>query len=270
MQKLSLTFAIILICGVFAYAGPEALPSSGKDMKQTIAPVPECDFSWTGFYIGAKGGYGWNADSNVDIHPLPDGVFTAAGPQSLNPDPEGFFGGGELGFNWQVGKWFVIGAEADFSGSDISDGATRVPALGPPGFTPVPDSVLHVQQDVDWFGTVRGRVGFVPWCRMLIYGTGGFAYGDVDFSGDLDFRASPGGTHHYPVSNQDTQTGWTAGGGLEYAINRHWTIKVEYLYVDLGNESKDVQGVAFNPPFHVRYDWDTQFHTVAGGVNFKF
>ena len=120
MKQLTCLTTILSACLAFtAFAGPEPMPS-GKDMKQVApAPMPECDFSWTGFYFGGNFGYGWG-DADTDFDPLPDAAtFRALNPQSLSPDPDGFIGGGQIGFNWQWNKWLVLGAEADFQGSDI-------------------------------------------------------------------------------------------------------------------------------------------------------
>lgn len=266
MRKQILTSLFAVALTTIVSAGPEPIQSSGKEMKETVAPAPTCDFSWTGFYIGGRIGYGWgNGDTHAEG--LPPALFDID-PGSHDLSADGFIGGGEVGFNWQLGRYFLIGAEADFSGSTMSDDFTAVQDVPQ---TPGIPADFHTSQDINWLGTVRGRLGFVPWCRMLVYGTGGFAFADVDNSSDIDFRPFPGGVHHYPASNHDTQTGWTAGGGLEFAISRHWTIKAEYLYVDLGDESSTGNPLPTpNPPFQVRYNWSTQFSTVTGGLNFKF
>ena len=266
MHKLAFTFAIVLLCGAFAYAGQEV--SSSKEMKQTVAPVPECDFSWTGFYIGLRGGYGWSSNDDVHIRLFDENQDFIVDPSHQNLDSDGFVGGGELGFNWQVGKWFVLGAEADFSGSDINGDSSRVHDI--PQFSPDMNE-FRTSQDVDWFGTVRGRVGFVPWCRVMLYGTGGFAYGNVDDSGVLDFVPF-GGLSHLPASHDETDTGWTAGGGVEFAIGHHWTIKAEYLYIDLGDHSAIAPQIPDlnTPSTFAQYRWDNAFHTVTAGLNFKF
>ncbi len=270
MKKIVFTSIVSVALGALAFAGPEAIQSSGKEMKTTVAPVETCDYSWTGFYIGGRAGYGWSNDGDVHAEGLPN---DALNPFRIDPghqgiDYDGFVGGGQIGFNWQLGKWFVLGAEADFSGSTMDGDSTRdhfVPdiAAGPA------DVPLHASQDINWFGTVRGRIGFVPWCKLMIYGTGGFAYADVDDS--VDFNLIPeGGNASYPAHRSDTETGWTAGGGIEYAIARHWTIRAEYLYIDVGDQGATGFPIPPNPPFHTHYDWDTQFHTVTAGINFKF
>jgi len=245
-----------------AFAGTEMY--SGKESKAVAPAPPECDFNWTGFYVGLKGGYGWgNGDFHADQ--LPDGdAFEIVQPRhDLSAD--GVIGGAEVGFNWQWNH-FVLGAAADFFGSDMSDSFHRFVDVTNDPFSP---ALLRASEDIDWFGTVRGRIGFVAACRFLIYGTGGFAYANVDDSANLDYRPN-GGTIQYPASRSDTETGWTAGGGLEYAIGHHWSIKAEYLYVDVGDDSKVANPVPTIPTFTTRYNWDHQFHTVTAGLNFKF
>jgi outer membrane immunogenic protein len=122
-----------------------------------------------------------------------------------------------------------------------------------------------VHQDIDWFGTARLRVGFLPTCRLLLYGTGGLAYGDVNFSADTNYVNSA-----FPASASETKVGWTAGAGAEFALTRRWSVKVEYLYFDLGDESSTANRVPLIPPFQVRYDWETTAHTVNVGLNFRF
>jgi len=248
--------------------GPEPISSSSKEVKQ-VAPVqPACDYSWTGFYIGARAGGGWGdgeSDSHL-VNRVPGFDFELPGHNDL--DDGGFIGGGEVGFNWQW-HWLVLGAEADFSGSTISSDHSDIRDLGNP--TNVTQAEVSVHQDLNWVGTVRGRLGFVPWCRLMIYGTGGFAYGQVDDSADVDFR-NLGGSTHYPGSRDDTGTGFAAGGGVEYAINRDWSVKVEFLYIDLGDENQlVVQTPDLNSGADVtQHHWDAQFHTVTAGLNFKF
>jgi outer membrane immunogenic protein len=272
MKQLScLTIACASIAlALTAFGGPEPM-SSGKEMKQVAPAPPECDFTWTGFYFGGNAGYGWgNADTDFD--PLPDpATFFDLNPTSLSPDPSGFIGGGQLGFNWQWGKWLVLGIETDFQGTDIEGHDRRGPiedffGLG----VNSPDSFLAAHERVQWLGTTRGRIGISPWCRWLFYGTGGVAYGNVDYSANTNF--ANGIT--YPVDFTETNVGWTAGGGIEYAIGHHWTVRVEYLHYDLGSQDRTQNqlflGVPQGPPFFVHYNFDTNGNIVRGAINFKF
>jgi len=275
--RLTILFCTCAALALTVVAGPEPLPS-GKEMKQVAPAPPECDYTWTGFYFGGNAGYGWG-DGETRFEPLPDAAtFLFLEPQSHDADPNGFIGGGQIGYNWQWNKWLVLGAEADFQGTDIEGDKTISPVISPSG-APSPlvtDSFLRTHERMQWFGTARGRIGFVPWCRLLIYGTGGLAYGNVDFSGDslfVDTTAPPPGVEVHPVSKVETKTGWTAGGGIEYAIGHHWTVKAEYLYYDLGDETATITELlngAPNPPFGIHYRWEMQGNIVRGGFNFKF
>jgi outer membrane immunogenic protein len=261
-----------LALALTAFGGPESLPS-GKEMKQVApAPPPECDFTWTGFYFGGNAGYGWgNADTNVD--PLPPGLFTDAVPITLKPDPSGFIGGGQIGFNWQWNKWLVLGIESDFQGTDIEGQARSSPIVNAAGVVVFTDSFEEAHERMQWFGSTRGRIGISPWCRVLLYATGGVAYGSVDYSANLNFGPTLPETT-YPVDFTETKVGWTVGGGFEYAIGHHWTVKAEYLYYDLGNADRTqnqlFNGVPQGPPFFVHYNFETTGNIVRGGFNFKF
>lgn len=124
-------------------------------------------------------------------------------------DPSGIFGGGQFGYNWQTGQ-IVFGGETDLqiSGAD--------------------DTVAPVQFSTPWWGTTRGRVGYA-WNSFLIYGTAGLAYGGV--------KAETAG-----LSEDKTHWGWTAGAGVEVGLNRAWSAKAEYLYVDLDNRNYTITG----------------------------
>src|SRR5580692_5946668 len=175
---LTITACATLSLAITAFGGPEPLPS-GKEMKQVAPPPPECDYTWTGFYLGGNAGYGWgNADTHFD--PLPDPVtFGDLEPTTLQPDPSGFIGGGQIGFNWQWNKWLVLGIETDFQGSDMEGSETSSPIIDPGGSSEGPDTFLFAHERMQWFGSTRGRIGFSPWCRWLFYATGGVAYGNV-------------------------------------------------------------------------------------------
>src|SRR5262245_10847 len=236
--------------------------------KAPVAPPPLPVYSWTGFYIGGHVGYGWR---NVDTSytPLPDPVaFGALAPTVLGTDVNGVFGGGQIGYNWQASPHWVIGVEADISWSGIKGSSTLAPV---PPFVGVPlaGSYLSTSTDINWFGTVRGRLGFLVTPTLLLYGSGGFAYGDVDHSANTFYPGAPGA--QYPANVSKTKTGWTAGGGLEWAFANNWSAKIEYLYIDLGDESVVANVLPVNPfGDHVAYSWDTKINTVRLGLNYKF
>lgn len=216
---LGMTFAsVVALASANAadmYRAPEG-PGGYKDGPGYVA------VNWAGFYAGVNGGYGWSA--NTDFL-----------------DPTGGFGGGQIGYNWQ-GMWhphLVLGVEADFEGADISDSMSA--------------ARTSAKSELDWFGTVRGRVGYAM-DRALVYATGGFAYGSVKNSGCLGGLCG---------SASETQTGWVAGGGVEYKFAPAWSGKVEYQYIDLDASSLSGAG-----PLGLGNEDRSQFSTVRVGLNY--
>jgi outer membrane immunogenic protein len=122
--------------------------------------------------------------------------------------------------------------------------------------------------EVEWFGTIRARLGFLATPRFMIFGTGGAAYGETNSYLNASFSASDGSSGGFGVSKSGTNWGWTAGGGFEYAITDNITLKTEYLYVDLG--SQNLLSVGGGPIAGFDLDVDTHFHTVKAGLNFLF
>ncbi|MFO1108620.1 MAG: outer membrane protein [Bradyrhizobium sp.] len=257
---------------VLAIAGSIVLASTLNSLAADMAVkapaiAPVSVYNWTGFYIGGNVGYAWgNADTF--FNPLPSAaIFVNLLPQTLSPDPKGVLGGVQAGYNWQAGK-FVLGVEADIQAADIN-GDVRVTPIIQNNGTPFPGAgFLSAHQRIDWFGTVRARAGVTATDRLLLYVTGGLAYGDVNYAAQTDFR--PGGTTLYAANFTKTKVGWTVGAGAEWAFASNWSAKVEYLYIDLGNESTTVNPVPALPPFQVAYSWKTQEQVARVGLNYKF
>ncbi|KOX59915.1 porin [Streptomyces purpurogeneiscleroticus] len=253
-----------------------------------FAPVPV--FAWTGFYAGFNAGYGFDASARSNaatIVSLPAGSPLVVGPaapsqvafggsRSLN----GFVGGGQVGYNYQVipGSGVVVGVEADAQYVDFGRNRNRFALT--PGFAPGANVVFADPTGLaglDYFGTVRGRLGYA-FDRTLVYGTGGFAYGS---GGGRQFGLPNGSTNSF-------QTGWAAGGGIEYALptdsflnffrSSAVTLKVEGLYVNLDRGNRNTGVYAFNaatgatfvaPGFTARNN-PTEFAVVRAGLNYKF
>jgi outer membrane immunogenic protein len=232
--------------------------------------------NWSGFYAGANVGYGWgNNDMSVaDVSPDPGDSGISPTPQSVGNRSNGVIGGGQIGYNWQIGS-FVSGLEADIQGSGIKGTAQSRLAtfeLGDP--TAVGSGTS--EQKLSWFGTVRGRVGVTVTPDLLLFGTGGLAYGNVSHSGNTAFTfTDQSNTFGFPVQSSQTKIGWAAGAGAEWMFARNWSAKVEYLHIDLGSSSA-VGGIVLNgipdPAFGdaVAYHWHNTFDTVRVGVNYHF
>ena len=174
MKKILLSGVALVALFAAAPASAADVPVRGPVYKAAPAPV----FNWTGFYFGGHVGYG-------------------SGDSDAVGDLDGFLGGLQLGYNWQLSRNWVFGIEGDISGTDINT------AVGP--------------SHIDYLGTLRARVGYT-WDRTMLYGTGGLAWN----------RSSVGGAH-------DNDTGYALGLGLEWAFAPGWSTKVEYMYYAFDN-----------------------------------
>ncbi len=246
------------IIALFAVASVNA--ARAADMPVKAPPAPVSVYSWTGCYVGGNGGYAWNNGKSAYQDPnTADPINPPPGDsQILTPtstDSSGLIGGGELGCNWQMDPRVVLGLEADIDAAHLSGSASTV--VGPPadfriGAVDVGAATLtgtaSEQVLLRWLSTIRARVG-VPVLsdRGLLFVTGGLAVGSVSSSGSVVLNSSaPAIYDAWGGSNSSTLTGWTVGGGLEYALTDHWTTKAEYLYYDLGNASHPLNLIASN------------------------
>jgi outer membrane immunogenic protein len=232
------------------------------------ADAADTGHHWTGFYIGLNAGAAIN-DSHYDLSPGkgyegdPDNPLRS---DSGEFDDTSFTGGVQAGYNYQINN-FVIGIETDFNynGVDESDHVDRALAA------PLGGQFIHtVKQEIDYFGTLRARAGFTPTDTLLVYATGGLAYGRVRSSSHVQFDVPV--EDNYSGSKSSTQTGWTIGGGLEYALSCNWSIKAEYLYVDLGSQSYSSwsQDPICGNDCSYTTDLKTRENVVRFGINYKF
>jgi outer membrane immunogenic protein len=208
--------------------------ASAADMP-VKAPARVAAVSWTGWYAGVNIGGAWDAKTTATFAPanaataiLFDGTF----PTALSPDPKGLIGGGQIGYDWQISQW-LLGLEADFQGSGYK---------GTASIAPFNFFNTSIEQHSDWFGTFRARLGFLPTPNLLIYGTGGLAYGQTEVSFStipvgMTLATCPANFTCAVGASLSTRAGWAAGAGLEYMFSQHWTARAEYLYVDLGSQA---------------------------------
>jgi outer membrane immunogenic protein len=238
--------------------------ASAADMPPAYKAAPAAQFApydWTGFYVGLHAGGAWN-DNTTTVNFLPDPVTFLALPFAFTPNGEGWLGGAQIGANWQSGVW-VLGVEADISYVDLDSAGTVAPILTPGG-VPLPGTVHTSNSEMSWFGTVRLRGG-IAWDRFLLYVTGGLAVANIDHA-----TATAGPGIIYAATASDTATGWTLGGGFEWAFAPNWSVKLEYLYYDLGNTTLVANPVPANPPFQVATTFEDQGHIARIGVNYRF
>ena len=276
MKKILLAVSAVALALSAGSAMAADLPSR-KEAPVYVPPPPPPPL-WTGFYAGLNIGGGWDANGGQSgVSGYYDPRYALGAPiwtTGRNPVNQGnnlFFlpngntlgseggvvGGAQAGYNFQWNQ-FVLGAETDFQGTSLTGGHNNplvsYPALfnnggafGSNNLAAV-GAITGANISLPWFGTVRGRVGYLFTPTLLIYGTGGFAYGDVQ-----------------AWSFSNTRTGWTAGGGVEWMFAPHWSAKAEYLYVDLdSNGQTGTFGWTWGNHFH------PQLNVVRAGINYHF
>jgi outer membrane immunogenic protein len=263
MKFSALTVAAALVAGSATAAD---LPSR----KEAPVFVPPPVFSWTGPYLGLNLGGSWLTRNNNDWNNWGGGGW---GWNNNSGSNGGVSGGLQLGYNYQLSPMFVVGLETDFQGTSI--GGSNNNNNNWWGAGNGWGNLLNDRERVPWFGTVRGRLGVALLdSRLLIYGTGGFGYGEVNRNNLLSWWGNN--------NNGNIRTGWTAGGGVEWAFLPNWSAKIEYLYTELSdnNNNNNNWWIATLPAFQTpgvvgvgAWNWTrhrTQINTVRAGVNYHF
>jgi outer membrane immunogenic protein len=259
---------IVMLLATLAFGATCNAAEAATSMRLK-APATAADsvHAWSGWYAGAVAGYGFGS-AQIDIDPISPGGLLRAGfvSRQLGDDPTGALGGLALGANKQVGS-ILYGFETDFSYSAI-----RAGVIGPFLITPFDFQTADAQK-LTLFGTVRVRAGLVMQERSLIYATGGLAYAQarlstfaIDTSADIC-----GGPVKFCTygSNEQWKAGWTLGAGWEYALDRNWSAKLEYLYYDLGTLTNFMTD-GLTPVGNFHGATDIKGNIVRVGVNYLF
>jgi outer membrane immunogenic protein len=245
------------------------LPSRSAPPTPVFAQPPI--FSWAGPYIGINAGGAFSSGGNTKTIGSPgfQALGPALAPGSLNTNGSGFIGGAQAGYNFQSGS-LVYGVEADIDWLDQKKSASFTSSTTVLGST-LTTAATH---NLDYLGTVRGRLGFTPTDRILVFATGGLAYGGVKESGSVFANSAP--ALAWSGSTSGVRTGFAVGGGAEYALTNNITFKGEYLYYDLGGKSNTAVGnaavnsvAALNGVYYVSRA-DTKGSLVRVGLNYKF
>ncbi len=248
--------ALYLGASMLAVAAAAIVPASAADIYRGEAGGFKDAYAatWTGFYLGVNGGYGSSAGKGTatanafddDSRTTPPG-FVFSNPAPVSFDRSGGFAGGQIGYNWQQDDHLVFGIEADLQRAGIS-GSAKTRSVADINLNGQPDVITNVtaNSSLDWFGTVRGRVGYT-FDRALIYATGGLAFGGAwrldgsvndSVTNSTNFR---GFQTTASAKSDDTHVGFALGGGLEYALTSAWSLKAEYQYIDLGSSNLGTQ-----------------------------
>ncbi len=215
----------------------------------SLSPVkPLSAYDWSGFYLGGHLGYGWQTVNETSRLNLASGVI---GP-SWSYHSSGALGGLQVGYNVVIKRSFLVGLETDFSAANIDGGGIN------------PEQTAYASTRVRWFGSVRGRVGYL-FNNSLLYGTGGLAW----LNGDAHRQQIAGSTNNARNGTVESlsysKLGWTLGGGLETPLTYRATVKLEYLYL----ASFDKIFVTW-PLAQTQPNLDLHVQTIRLGLNFKF
>jgi outer membrane immunogenic protein len=229
---------------VIATVGPVAAADLPRAPMYLPLPMPAIDH-WTGCYVGVTAGGAWGSSN----HTAESGAFAG---QSITGDfgTSGGTAGGTLGCNYQINRW-VLGAEGDLSWINNKGSAPDLSPFNSRGTSTTQQS---------WLDTVRGRVGF-SWDRLLVYGTGGVAFTGAN----VEVCALAG-----CVTQSGSMTGWTVGGGIEYAPSNDWTFKIEYLYADFGSAQFLNPPVRLGAATFLTRDVRLTNNILRAGLNYRF
>jgi outer membrane immunogenic protein len=283
----------LLTLGAFGALG--RVDADADEMTSPPAAVitaPASSLQWTGFYIGGNGGYGWSS-SSVAYTPndaaASAGTCGGVGHGKCIPGQDfltrGPLAGGQIGFNWQINGLWLVGVETDYQWASLTGTATSSFSLGNVGNT-----TMVADQSIKSFGTTRIRMGVILSNPLLLYGTGGLAYGQVSenfkvgnpvsagsdslASGGFSYVCSAGNPACFAGASSKTMIGWTVGGGAEYALTNNLIFKSEILYVNLGVPAGTVvaQGAAAGttPSSFAANLSPAGFIVARGGLDFKF
>jgi outer membrane immunogenic protein len=215
-----------------------------------IVPV----YNWSGGYIGLNVGYGWGRSADTSGLGAPI-VFSDTVTSNMN----GVLGGAQIGYNSQIQNW-VVGIEADFQGTGQR---STHPLTCPAGVCTGAVLPVTMSQELDFFGTVRARAGFTIVPTVLLYGTAGLAYGQVD--GNTNLLGA--------VRAQNYNPGWTAGGGIEAAMGGGWSARIEYLYLDLARDTQTFNSNVLTVgggTLAANFNSHVTDNIVRFGLNYKF
>jgi outer membrane immunogenic protein len=255
--------------GIWAAAALFGSPSLAADLGFNAAQAPPLfgAITWTGWYAGVNAGGHFSNDKLSTVTNDPSGFFAPGGPATIDAaspttlNASGFSGGVQGGYNWQFGQ-NVVGIEGDFNllAGTATRNLTGFPIINP----------FDVESNFDrpsYLATIRPRLGTVLFDpRALVYVTAGVAFGQIETN---DTFGAAAGTNVSSVGGWTTLTGWTVGGGVEYAITNFWSVKGEYLYADLGSFSATALPF-FGSSAFITYNHKYTENIARVGLNYKF
>lgn len=229
MKKISIVMAFVAFSAMSAFAAD--IPVRPYAKSPIAAPV----YGWSGFYIGGNVG-GVSQDASGSSNFFQQGA-NANNIQGRSLSQSSVIGGFHGGYNWQFAPSFVLGIEADAQWMNTNSGFCRQTDVLSLACADNGRGFMTITNDTNWLSTVRGRLGWT-FDRLMIYGTGGVAFGEVETSISLNCSVNGCGNQPGPFATSgafsSVNTGWVAGGGIEWMFASNWSLRAEYLHVDLG------------------------------------
>ena len=228
--------------------------AAAADLPVKAPPLaPVMVWNWSGFYVGVNVGYGWSA--KTDPVTFMNNVGTIA--SSTAPAARGVFGGAQAGYNWQFNS-IVFGIETDIQASGVSKSSSGIIDAG--------GDNLNAEQNLKYFGTLRGRLGYAAG-PALLYVTGGLAYADIK---NRFFLTNAAATSSADLGQDRTKTGYALGGGVEWMLAKSWSVKAEYQYLHFGSDAFAAPVVPPNGLTISSTAISNNFHTVRLGLDYHF
>jgi outer membrane immunogenic protein len=240
-MKITQIFAAVLF---FLLGASQAYAGGALTDYTSPPPARACGGAYSGFYAGGALGFG-GLSSKV-----------SGGGGSLTSNDRGFTIGGLTGYNWQCnGGLLGIETDINYFNADATSGVACCGASESFG------------SEINWFGTLRGRVGIVGDENFLVFATAGLAYGGIDHS--LNYQGPPVGS--FSQSNSNTEVGWTAGGGVEYLLSDTWAFRADASYVDFGSQDETfTDNTCGSGTCTLRASYDDNFWVARVGLTYLF
>lgn len=229
-----------------------------------IEPIAQTK-TWTGLYLGGQAGVAFgNSSEGAVFDPGNNGLFGGS-PDGNDDNNAGFVGGGHIGYDYQLPNNVVLGAVADLNYIDAETSRSYTTRGG---------STFGTSSEINYLGTVRGRVGYA-FDSVLLYGSGGLAYAGIDNNNVTPSTAAGSQFNGYKFENDgdDADIGYSVGGGVDVLATQNISFGVEYLYNNLGSNDQTITGT--NGTNTVKFTSesngdDLDFHTVWAKASYRF
>ena len=262
------TLFAVAAAAVLAASPALAADLARAPMYTKAPPMPQAVPSWTGFYIGADVGGLWT-HGNAAWTGLPSAAAFGVNPTSGGTDASSVVAGVHAGYNYQFAPVWVAGLEGDWSWTHARGSNAQPWTVFGTGAV-VPGAATSMSSTLNWLSSIRGRLGYLVTPQLMAYATGGAAWGDVHYGASA---TNPVTTYAATTSLNRTADGFVVGGGLEWALNKNWSLRGEYLFYHLYSSEGVVAAgtpVAF-AGFPSSFTWsNTNIGEARGGISYKF